>query len=1036
MSDMNQTDTLYKDLLAAYTKFEKAEKILWQQFKELLLQEEQEGDSLRGIGIDYGEVLNKMIAKAAVLFPLASMFIALFNEEKGRCRIHAGSGIFAGCETEDVITNCVVADVYRTGLFQKREEYCQWEGRVADPLFDSVYFLAMAPLQNQGNVVGAMGLAFCERGQGLDESEIALFQRVADLTSVVLSNTGMVASLRAEIKERRQMEEYLRQSEERFHKIYEMSPSAIALISKDEYRYVYVNESLCKSTGYSKSELIGKTASEVKLWKELATRDAFLAKLSQQGEVNSLEACFLRKDSSEIYGVTSAWLASLNKEELIIAVTQDITELKNFQRQLKLSEEKFSQAFYLSPDAIIISKMDGTYVDVNEGFTRMSGFSKAEVVGKKVLDMGFLAESPAWQQMIESLKKEGEVRDKVVQFYSKNSQVIYGQLSARSLYFDGEPYCIIFIRDITEGRRREEMRQQQKKALLASKNKLLSAVELAKLGPWEYDPEERCFLFGDEFYAIFQTTVQREGSSMDVERYIETFIHPEDRQRVRSLIRKDISKKSLAVSNVVEHRIIRRDGEVRHVATKTTFLRAEDGSMIKAYGVLQDITERVEWEEERHKQAQMIQHIAYFDGLTGLPNRHHLNEWMYQELERARKGETTGIVLFIDLDELKMVNDAYGHSYGDEIIAAAGKRIVEIGGESMFVARIGGDEFVLVLPGRYEQSEIGEFAQRIIDALGQRQEVSGLHFHMTASVGVACYPADGDTVEEIIKNADNAMYAAKRDGKNCWRCYTQEMQEEAYGKMRLMNGLRYALERGELSLVYQPQIFTKTAKIAGFEALLRWESPEYGRVSPIQFIPLAEQSGLIYSIGQWVLEEACRFARRLTLAGLGGIPVAVNISSKQVIADDFIEIVHQALREASIKPHQLELEITESILMESIEEANCKLAELKALGVSLSLDDFGTGYSSLTYLRNLPVETVKIDKSFIDMVTTDAHGANIIGSIVDMAHTLRMKVVAEGVENEGQLSYLASIGCDRIQGYIFSPPVTEQAAVELLRKHF
>ena len=261
------------------------------------------------------------------------------------------------------------------------------------------------------------------------------------------------------------------------------------------------------------------------------------------------------------------------------------------------------------------------------------------------------------------------------------------------------------------------------------------------------------------------------------------------------------------------------------------------------------------------------------------------------------------------------------------------------------------------------------------------------------------------------------------------------MQTEAYEKVNLTNSLRYVIERGELSLQYQPQVLVERNAVIGFEALLRWNSPEYGNVSPLRFIPLAEQSGLIHPIGQWVLQEACLFARRLIDQGWEKIHVAVNISSKQLAADNFIAIVRDAIENAGIEPRQLELEITESVLMASLEDATYKLAELKVLGVRLSLDDFGTGYSSLTYLRTLPVTTLKIDKSFIDMIATDEDMAQIIGSIIDMAHILDMMVVAEGVETEQQLNYLTGKGCDGIQGYIFSRPLPEEMTQAFLSDH-
>lgn len=589
--------------------------------------------------------------------------------------------------------------------------------------------------------------------------------------------------------------------------------------------------------------------------------------------------------------------------------------------------------------------------------------------------------------------------------------------------------------EIAERTQVEEALRQKEKDLISSRTTLSLAMELANLGPWEYDPETDLFEFGDEFYSIYGTDSALEGCFMTPAAYAREFVHPEDARLVAEEKKKALSSTERYYTSQLEHRIIRRDGEERTIVVRINVIRDADGKIERFYGANQDITEWMRAEEALQQQAETIRRMAYFDSLTGLPNRLQLSEVLGEEMERARRGQSAGFVFFIDLDDLKMVNDTYGHTCGDDIIIAAGNRIVAEMGNEAFVARVGGDEFIVIFPGRNERQRIDDIAGRIIKALGQKHEIFGTHFHMTASIGIAAYPADGDTAVEIVKNADNAMYAAKKGGKNCWRFYTAVMQTEAYEKIRLTGSLREALERGELSLAYQPQVLVTEGTVVGFEALLRWNSAEHGQVPPEQFIPLAEQSGLIHPIGLWVLREACRFARRLSDAGWGGLRVAVNISSKQLADDDFTAIVGRALEAAGVEPRQLELEITESVLITSLEDATGKLAKLKALGVGLSLDDFGTGYSSLTYLRKLPVKTLKIDKSFIDMITTDDDVAKIIGSIIDMAHILNMTVVAEGVETEEQLVCLADNGCDRVQGYIFSRPVPETEAIVFLDEH-
>jgi len=574
-------------------------------------------------------------------------------------------------------------------------------------------------------------------------------------------------------------------------------------------------------------------------------------------------------------------------------------------------------------------------------------------------------------------------------------------------------------------------RKQLETVLLDSRNMMILAAGLANLGVWEYDLGTKLYHFNDEFYAVYGTNIAREGQFMPFETYVKEFVHPDDIWMFEGERQIYLSGGNFPIQDV-EHRIIRRDGVVRNILVRRSTIKDAKGQSIKIYGTNQDITEVLQVEAERKRQEQTIQHMAYFDSLTGLANRHSLNEWLENEMEGARSGKSIGSILFIDLDDLKMINDTYGHSYGDKIIYTAGTRIRDRAGENAFVSRIGGDEFVVILPGMYDRENVRKLVQQISKSIGKEQEIFGGQFHMTASIGIAFYPDDGDNAEELLKNVDNAMYAAKKESKDCWRFYTGQMQIDAYETMRLTGSLRYALERNELSLVYQPQISAIDRKLIGFEVLLRWNSPEYGNVPPMQFIPLAEQSGLINRIGMWVLSESCQFARRLSAQGGADIRVAVNISSKQIVVDDFIASVCNAVNAAGIDPQQLELEITESVLIQSMDDAIGKLVHLRKFGVKLSLDDFGTGFSSLTYLRQLPVETVKIDKSFIDMITTDVQGAKIIASVINMAHAINMKVVAEGVETKAQLEYLLDKDCDIIQGYIFSCPILEAEAMKFL----
>jgi diguanylate cyclase (GGDEF)-like protein/PAS domain S-box-containing protein len=435
--------------------------------------------------------------------------------------------------------------------------------------------------------------------------------------------------------------------------------------------------------------------------------------------------------------------------------------------------------------------------------------------------------------------------------------------------------------------------------------------------------------------------------------------------------------------------------------------------------------------ERANAQKQMAR-MAFQDPLTGLPNRARLNQRLDEEMRRARQGAASGVLLFIDLDDLKMVNDNFGHTCGDSVIISAGLHIVAEMEPSAFVARMGGDEFIVLLPGVDDQERAGLIADQLVQALQGEYDLCGRNLHMTASVGVALYPQDADTAEEILKAADSAMYAAKAAGRNSWRFFETTMRDEVFNRMIMTSSLRHALEQGEFALQYQPQLGLSEGAIIGFEALARWNSPEHGMVPPTRFILLAEQSGLIQPIGEWVLRQACKFAGRLAVMGRSDLHVAVNISPRQLEMADFVATVHSAVAEAGIVPSQLELEITESTLINSLEDSFRKLNELRDIGIRLSLDDFGTGFSSLTYLRRLPVQTLKIDKSFIDGVSEDKVQNGFVASIIDMAHVLGLFVVAEGVETAAQQQVLTSLGCDCLQGYRFSRPIEEDDAVAYL----
>jgi diguanylate cyclase (GGDEF)-like protein/PAS domain S-box-containing protein len=454
----------------------------------------------------------------------------------------------------------------------------------------------------------------------------------------------------------------------------------------------------------------------------------------------------------------------------------------------------------------------------------------------------------------------------------------------------------------------------------------------------------------------------------------------------------------------------------------------DDSGIVSHFIVVQyDITATKRYESELEFQTNR-------DALTGLANRSLLRDRLSQAVSYAHRYGHPIWVLFVDLDRFKFVNDTLGHQAGDILLTAVSSRLQAAVRDTDTVARMGGDEFVLILPERTDAGLSTHIVQRIMEAIAQPLTIEGHEFFVSCSIGVAVYPADGDTPEELIKHADIAMYRAKETGRNNFQFYTSAMNERALERLHIEGDLRNALEREEFMLHYQPQVDLRTGEIVGVEALIRWQHPELGMVPPVRFIGLAEENGLIVPIGAWVIRAACLQAKAWQNAGLGRLRMAVNLSARQFAQQDLVESIATSLREADLAPECLEIELTESLVMADVDRAIGILRELKALGVKLSIDDFGTGYSSLSYLKRFPIDVLKIDRSFVNDITIDPDDAAIVSSIVSLAHSLRLQVIAEGVETEAQLTYLREHDCDQIQGYFFSRPVTAAAITVMLEE--
>ena len=435
--------------------------------------------------------------------------------------------------------------------------------------------------------------------------------------------------------------------------------------------------------------------------------------------------------------------------------------------------------------------------------------------------------------------------------------------------------------------------------------------------------------------------------------------------------------------------------------------------------------------ESVRKSKKEIHHLAFYDALTNLPNRRLFADRLHQAVEAARRNNYLMGILFIDIDNFKRINDTFGHSIGDKLLRTVAAQLLtclrnsdsvshEFSEEQMSVSRLGGDEFTVLLTYLKKAEDAARVAKRILDAVSVPFLLGDEEVVVTPSIGISVFPYDGDDVENLVKNADTAMFHAKEKGKNNYQFYTNSMSATAFERLSMENALRKALTREEFLVYYQPKIELQSNRAVGLEALLRWNHPEMGMVSPADFIPLAEESGLIVPIGEWVLRTVCEQMRSWQNAGMTPLRVAVNLSACQFRQTLFSQLVRRILDETRVSSKWLELELTESVIMDDIQTSSTVLRELKNMGVHISMDDFGTGYSSLSLLKRLPLDTLKIDQSFVRDITNDPDDAAIVDAIISLAHNLRLRVIAEGVETREQLEYLRSRGCDEVQGFLYS----------------
>lgn len=558
-------------------------------------------------------------------------------------------------------------------------------------------------------------------------------------------------------------------------------------------------------------------------------------------------------------------------------------------------------------------------------------------------------------------------------------------------------------------------------ALRESEARLAKAQNLSRLGSWELDIQSRRMTWSSAMYRLLMPEQHdRPAPSLQL---LYHHIHPDDLESFRDAVETLLSSRSSFNRDI---RMIAANGEILYVNAQGDVEFATDGTPERITGTMMDIS-------ERKRAEQRIEQLAYYDPLTTLPNRSLLVDRLSQAISQASRDRRKLAILFIDLDRFKTINDTLGHAAGDTLLTIVANLLARCVRESDTVARLGGDEFVVLLNSITSSEDASVVAEKINDALSSPISLEGTEIYTSASIGIAIYPDDGTDVPTMLKHSDSAMYQAKEQGRNTYQFFSTELNRRVHEHLLLETNLRKGMEQNQFYLVYQPQLDVTTGALAGVEALLRWHHPDLGNLLPDRFIPIAEETGMIVPLGEWVLESACRQGISWHAEGLPLIRIGVNVSARQFrdpnLLDSFSEILHRT----SFPPSFLEIELTESTIMAYPEKSRDILLDLKRIGISIAIDDFGTGYSSLACLKHFPIDRLKIDRSFVCDITNDPDGAVIVDAIIAMAHSLRMKVTAEGVERPEHLAYLSTRKCDELQGFHLGPPLAPDECSRFIR---
>ncbi|MCY1273989.1 PAS domain S-box protein [compost metagenome] len=847
--------------------------------------------------------------------------------------------------------------------------------------------------------------AFCEaetlagRDHSLDYRMIAADGRVLWVRDIITliphGETQMMRGLMIDITEAKQTEQALRLSEQKFASVFHNCPDIIVIARRTDGCLLAVNHTFEQQIGLKASDALGRTATDLDIWGIPGIGPELLQRLQQGNPLHNLEMPFRRASGETFTGLISAQAIDLDDTPALVVVVRDITQLKETQQLLQVSEEKFARAFHASPDGLLISRIsDGLLLEANDGFSRITGYSLQEIADRSTLDLGLWADPSEREHMIRVIRDQGSLHHFTATIRTKAGQIRLCELSAQPIPIGDDACMLTIARDVTE-------RQQMQEKLLQA----ATVFECTAEGVMITDTEQRITAVNRAFSEI--TGYSESEALGQSPRLLASGQHD---SAFYAAMWHQLEREGHWQGEIWNRR---KNGDPYPEWLTISAVRDRYDQVTHYVGVFADISPL------KHAQAR-LDYQAHHDPLTGLPNRLLFESRLQLALADAANDHHQGAVLFIDLDRFKHINDSLGHPVGDLLLKGIACRLREQLRDIDTVARLGGDEFIILLPGLHNAADAQAVASKLL-ACFEAPFPAGQHeFFMSASIGISLFPEHGLDVATLVKNADAAMYRAKARGRNRLEFYTRDLTSQATERMALETELRRALERDELSLSYQPKLSLQHQTLVGAEALVRWHHPQFGEIPPERFIPLAEETGLILPLGDWVLQHACRQMQEWQERHAPFGPLSVNLAGAQLRQPLLVERLQQLIQGLGLDAQRLQLEITEGFIMSQAEEALGVLHSLKALGVQLAIDDFGTGYSSLSYLKRLPLDVLKIDKSFVRGLPDDPNDAAISRAIIALGRSMQLTVIAEGVETKAQEYFLAAEGCEQIQGFIVS----------------